>query len=313
MRVLSRRLLLTAAVPTLVAGAVLVSGVAPAHTAGPSAAAVHLGGHDIELSASSSYPQIHWDVDGGGSSYKSMLQNLAALQLSYTHGRKINVPVGSSSRTVIVTDNTAVNSFADIVATSGGQTVHLLVRLSDLYVTGWYYESNGEHYWPLASQNAPRRTDADIHVNWEGAENYNRLATLGNIALADVQIGHHGLYQAIHDLRNPEGAGTQAVARALLRMIFAVSEGSRFNWISGGVYNALNNGQDFRMTQTGVELVRNWAGISHVLVDHVAHGNASTSSVSTQSFGHISTAAAAAKLLLTALNDGQDPNPRDEL
>ncbi|MDH6214716.1 ribosome-inactivating family protein [Streptomyces pseudovenezuelae] len=220
--------------------------------------------------------------------------------------------MGSSSRQVIIVDNTAVNSFADIVVTSGGNTVHLLIRLSDLYVTGWYYEAEKEHYWPLASENAPTRPGAEPHSEWMGAENYDRLSNLGNISLASLQIGHHSLCQAVHDLRNPESAGTQGVARALLRMIFAVSEGSRYSWISGGLYNALNNGQDFTVTNTGTELVRNWSNISNVLVDHVNHPN-STASTSTTSFGTINTAAAAAKLLLTALNQGSDPNPHDEL
>ncbi|MEV0742131.1 ribosome-inactivating family protein [Streptomyces sp. NPDC050549] len=316
---LRQRFLMTAAVPALVAGAVLVSGVSGAsasHTASPSAQAVHLGSGELGLVADDQkMQQIHWNVDGGAAAYKAMLQDLANLQVSLAKAHSVKVQAtASSSRTVTFTNNTAIHTFADLVVTSQGQRVHLLVRLSDLYVTGFYFDaSDGRHYVPITTANAAIISGADVNDHWRGTENYNKLSSLGSISLADLQIGHHSLFQAITDLRHVDTASTQAVARALLRMIFAVSEGSRFPWLSGGIYNALLNSQDFRVSNTGVELVHDWAGLSHVLADRLKNGNKSTASVRTTSFGLVDSVAKAVKLLLTALSDGVNPNPHEEL
>ncbi|MEV8548040.1 ribosome-inactivating family protein [Streptomyces sp. NPDC051572] len=307
-----RRIGASAVLPTLLAGAVALSGVsasAPAATAhGSGVRTTQL--NKIDLAASSSN-ELHWDISSGKSGYGSIITQLRNLNIAETGATRQAITSNGSTVYVDILNNQATGKYTTVEVANGSRSVHLVIRLSDLYVVGYYYfNGNTRMYTPL-TENAPTYNDAVADGTWIGAENYNTLANRGNIALRDLTVNTANMEQAVYDLTNPN-ATTANQARALLRMIVTISEGARFRALATDLANRFGDGGTLTLTQTYEELIRNWAGLSHVLVSHVNAPN-STASVTLSTWGTYNTAQEAAKLLMSALNDGSNPNPHDEL
>jgi len=258
---------------------------------------------------------IVWNIDDGKAAYVKMINHVRAGVEGDTGATRSQVPMGNGRELSVDTlNNTRTDSFLTVTVQSGSLQVHLYVRESDLYVVGYYYmNGNTREYVPL-TEDAPiqQGNNVNVHNQYIGAESYIKLARMAGVSLASLTIGSPGLAQGVIDLRNPDGSA-QAWARGMLRMIMAVSEGSRFRPLAGEIATNLGNFTDLTLGNRFVELVRNWSNISEVYEDHLHNGNSSTASTSTSHWGTIDDIRRAAQLLLISLNTGANPNPHDEL
>ena len=271
----------------------------------------------VSESAVTGFPQLTWDVDAGAQAYANMIGALRNAALSRTRARRTQISVDRRNVAVDITDNTATNSFVDVVVRSGDTAVHLLIRLSDFYMVGFYFVERGTtYYYPIASiNNAPSMPGAEVLSYWAGAENYNYLSNQAGIGMTSMQVSHANIRQAIFDMRDTTGSQTPTniMARGILRMIIAVAEGSRFRPLAADIGNALSHNSAVTLGNRYVELVRDWQDLSHTYIDHANNPNTSTASTSTANWGLINSAQAAARLLMVCLNSGSNPNPHDEL
>lgn len=340
-RILStRKMQITAA--AALAGALFVGVAAPGeHLAGAthqgrSIAIIDSGTHDMELTASSTRPifyQTHWDLDRGQEGYVEFIRNLR-LQLTLATGAtRREYDMGKGKQVAVDTlKNTATDRFSDVEVTTGGHSIHLIVRLSDLYVVGFHtrvdrpgdFQGFQHVYIPLAAD-APQvpnglvtgnaGTSYTTNTDWQGRENYNDIARLGNTRLTDTTVGHTTLVQAVMDMRNPHRRNQQVWMRGLLRMIMGLSEAARLRPVGTSIAVAFDHG-GHRITPTDVALIRNWQGLSNV---YHHYGDTGASSSNTQSsvdivgYGRIDTLREVLKLIQIALGFGEDPNPKDEL
>ncbi|WP_062642623.1 ribosome-inactivating family protein [Streptomyces maremycinicus] len=335
--IIFRRLAASAALPTLLAGAILVANANPAHThttqagsASSATASTHLAQHSIEVAASTkdTWHSLTWDVDSGVPAYQTLISELRDRGIQ-AGGSSENV-ASSSSRTVRVDtlSNTASNQYVALRVVAGSTHVTLAIRLSDLYVVGFWYSSAANarvfHYYPIApSGTAPAFPASGVVETWSsvttestmlGMENYNDLARRGNVALNAVGISASSLEQSVRDLATggANRAMTQSTARALLRLIIAVSEGTRFRPLANQVASAINNGGTFTTGDRYVVLIRDWDGISTVYRDHLDNPH-STTGHTVQGWGSVNSVATAAALLLAAMGAGSMTFPKTEL
>ncbi|WP_405948991.1 ribosome-inactivating family protein [Streptomyces prunicolor] len=306
-----RRVSLSAVLPCVLAGAVAVSGMSsPAATA----TAPHSVKIDAQEVAQTNFPQVHWDIDDGADGYRTMLSGLEALARSTANARLTGPVVNTRGNRVTVTvlDNTRTNTFADVVISSpgfGSPTVHAVVRLSDLYVVRVYtVGASGNRVLNLI-RNVPNESSTDDNF-FVGREGYDALSRVANQSLTGVTIGPGPLSQALYDLANA-GSTRLNQARGLLSIIFGISEAARFRTLADRVAPSFDSGDSVSYSSQQIALIRNWANVSHVYVGHV-NGTDDGASTSVAGAG-ISDARQAAALLAIALNDGSNPNPKDEL
>ncbi|MFD4872404.1 ribosome-inactivating family protein [Streptomyces sp. NPDC058420] len=118
------------------------------------------------------------------------------------------------------------------------------------------------------------------------------------------------LSQALFDLANANSSRLSQ-ARGLLTVIFGISEAARFRTLADRVAPSFDSGDPVTYSSQRISLFRNWANVSHVYAGHV---NCTDEGASTSVAGaSISDARQAAALLAIALNDGANPNLKDEL
>ncbi|MCX5235348.1 ribosome-inactivating family protein [Streptomyces prunicolor] len=306
-----RRVSLSAVLPCVLAGAVAVSGMSsPAATA----TAPHSVKIDAQEVAQTSFPQVHWNIDDGAEGYRSMLSALEALARSTANARLTGPVVNTRGNRVTVTvlDNTRTNNLADVVISSPGHfapTVHAVVRLSDLYVVRVYTLGTSHNRVLNLIRNVPNESSTDDNF-FVGREGYDALSRVANQSLTSVTIGPGPLSQALFDLAGT-GSSRLNQARGLLSIIFGISEAARFRTLADRVAPSFDSGDSVNYSSQQIALIRNWANVSHVYVGHV---NGTDDGASTSVAGaEISDARQAAALLAIALNDGSNPNPRDEL
>ncbi len=308
-----RRVSLSAVLPCVLAGAVVVSGTSSPGAAG-AATAPHSVKIDTQEVAQTNFPQVHWNIDDGTEGYRSMLSSLEALARSTAHARLTGPVVNTRGNRVTVTvlDNTRTNNFADVVISSPGHsapTVHAVVRLSDLYVVRVYTVGTSHNRVLNLIRNVPNESSTDDNF-FVGREGYDALSRVANQSLTSVTVGPGPLSQALFDLANT-GSSRLNQARGLLSIIFGISEASRFRTLADRVAPSFDSGSSVTYSSQQIALIRNWANVSHVYVGHV---NGTDEGASTSVAGaEISDARQAAALLAIALNDGTNPNPRDEL
>ncbi|MFG2377253.1 ribosome-inactivating family protein [Streptomyces sp. NPDC048504] len=305
-----RRVSLSAVLPCVLAGAVAVSGMSsPAATA----TAPHSVKIDAQEVAQTNFPQVHWNIDDGAAGYRTMLSGLDALARSTANARLTGPVVNTRGNRVTVTvlDNTRTNHFADVVISSPGHfapTVHAVVRLSDLYVVRVYAVGTSHNRVLNLIRNVPNESSTDDNF-FVGREGYDALSRVANQALTSVTIGPGALSQALFDLAST-GSSRLNQARGLLSIIFGISEAGRFRTLADRVAPSFDSGDSVSYSSQQISLIRNWANVSHVYVGHV-NGTDAGASTSVAGAG-ISDARQAAALLAIALNDGTNPNPRDE-
>lgn len=306
-----RRVSLSAVLPCVLAGAVAVSGMSsPAATA----TAPHSVKIDAQEVAQTNFPQVHWNIDDGAAGYRTMLSGLDALARSTANARLTGPVVNTRGNRVTVTvlDNTRTNHFADVVISSPGHfapTVHAVVRLSDLYVVRVYAVGTSHNRVLNLIRNVPNESSTDDNF-FVGREGYDALSRVANQSLTGVTIGPGPLSQALFDLAST-GSSRLNQARGLLSIIFGISEAARFRTLADRVAPSFDSGDSVSYSSQQISLIRNWANVSHVYVGHV-NGTDAGASTSVAGAG-ISDARQAAALLAIALNDGTNPNPRDEL
>ncbi|MCH5672496.1 ribosome-inactivating family protein [Streptomyces gilvus] len=308
-----RRIGLTAAAASALLG-VAVSGLGngiTATSAGTTAAPVKI---NAETVANVNFPQIHWNIDGGADAYRQMLADLDQLARSTANARQSASLVNTRGNRVTVTvlDNTKTNKFADIVISAPGHfapTVHAVVRLSDLYVVRVYSVRSPSNRVLNLISGVPNQSSSDDNF-FVGREGYDALARVADQALTDVTVGPGPLANALFQLDNPNSTRLNQ-ARGLLSLIFSISEGSRFRTLADRVASSLDSGNSVNYSSQQISLIRDWAGVSHVFVGQTNHtDDGASTSVAGAS---ISDARQAASLLAIALNDGANPNPKDEL
>lgn len=311
-----RRVSLSAALPCVLAGAVLVSGTSGMSSLGAvgAAPAPHSVKIDAQEVAQTNFPQVHWNIDDGADGYRAMLSALDALARSTANARLTGPVVNTRGNRVTVTvlDNRRTNNFADIVISSPGHSappVHAVVRLSDLYVVRVYAVASSHNRVLNLIRNVPNESSTDDNF-FVGREGYDALSRVANQSLTNVTIGPGPLSQALFDLSNANSSRLNQ-ARGLLTIIFGISEAARFRTLADRVAPSLDSGSSVTYSSQQIALIRNWANVSHVYVGHV---NGTDEGASTSVAGaEISDARQAAALLAIALNDGTNPNPKDEL
>ncbi|MFJ9909546.1 ribosome-inactivating family protein [Streptomyces sp. NPDC101152] len=259
------------------------------------------------------FPQIHWHVDAGRPAYEGMLKELRDLAVSNANARRTGTIIDTNGvpRNVTILDNTRTNNFADIVITSSTVTVHAVVRLSDLYVVRVYTLGTAHNRVLNLIGGLPNAASTDDNY-FVGSEGYDALAASnrGNIALTSVTLGPATFANAVYELANPRTTRPNQ-ARNILRLIFGISEAARFNPIANRIAGSFDTGNSATLSAHQVALIRSWAKVSHVLVGRT---NGTDPGASTSVAGSsIGNARQAAALLATALNDGRNPNPKDEL
>ncbi|MET9084874.1 ribosome-inactivating family protein [Streptomyces sp. NPDC004237] len=258
------------------------------------------------------FPQVHWNLEGGSSAYLRMLDDLRSLARSAANARMVpNVTTSRGQQVnVFITDNTKTSSFADVVITSGQtRALHVIIRLSDFYVVRFYSVESPSNFVLNLAPEIPNHATSDD--NWFfGKEGYDALTRVANQALTDVNINEFGFEQSLINL-TIRGTDRTAQARSMLRLIIGISEAARFRPIAGRVASGMDTGADVHISQQQVGLMRNWSGISHVFV---GRNNKTDRGASTSVAGvTIADIRVAADLLAVALNDGKNPNPKDEL
>jgi ribosome inactivating protein len=334
---LIRRLGTSLAVPAIVVGAVAAHALPATHSAqssgGATAVTSHLDPAHTELAASSdTWHQLVWDLDAGDQGYQTLISQVRSA-VTTAGGHRENVPTPSGRNAAVdVTSPGANRQFLDLQVQGGGQAIHLVIRLSDLYVIGYFYYApdQGNVYVPLAPAgdgpgNSPDLPQTILHPGVNGYttydymrnhENYNDLAGMAGTSLADLQISPASLQQslfAMRDYANVQGQRQGVLARGLLQFIVTVSEGIRSRQLAVSMTGMLQSHSTMTLGEPNVELMRDWSDISNVLT------GASTSSsppppVTTRYWGTIDTPARAAAFLLVALFNKQlGSPPNDEL
>jgi hypothetical protein len=328
---LIRRLGASLAVPAIVVGAVAAHGLPATHSAQNSAGATavtsHLDPDHTELAASSdSWHQLVWDIDAGDQGYQTLISQVRSL-ITANGGHRENVPTPSGRNAAVdVTSPGANRQFLDLQVQGGGQAIHLVIRLSDLYVVGYFYYApdQGNVYVPLAAD-SPDLPQTILHPGVNGVvrygdmighENYNDLAGMAGTNLADLQISPASLQQslfAMRDRANVQGRRQGVIARGLLQFIVTVSEGIRSRRLATSMTSMLQTHNTMALSEPNVELMRKWSDISNVLTG-ASSSSAPPPPVTTRYWGTIDTPAAAAALLLVALfNKALGSPPNDEL
>jgi len=187
-----RRVGLSAVLPCVLAGAVVVSGMSSPGAAG-AATAPHRVKIDAQEVAQTNFPQVHWNIDDGADGYRTMLSGLDALARSTANARLTGPVVNTRGNRVTVTvlDNTRTNTFADVVISSPGHfapTVHAVVRLSDLYVVRVYAVGTSHNRVLNLIRNVPNESGTDDNF-FVGREGYDALSRVANQSLTGVTIG----------------------------------------------------------------------------------------------------------------------------
>ncbi|MFJ8026817.1 ribosome-inactivating family protein [Streptomyces sp. NPDC096311] len=309
-----RRFGLTAAATAALAG-VTVSGLMSGTAA---VSASKAAGQSTAINAETvadkqvNFPQIHWNPFAGSAAYREMLNELRNLAESTANARHTGIIVNSKGNrvSVVITDNTRTNSFADVViSSSGAPTVHAIVRLSDFYVVRFYTVGSPNNFVLNLASGIPNAAGSDD--NWfVGKEGYDALARVAGQSLTQVTLGENSLGSSLYELGN-RGTNRTKQAQAMLRYIIGIAEAARFRPIADRIAGSMDQGSTTFITDQQVALMRSWARVSHVLV---GRNNGTDPQASTSVAGaEIDDIRVAASLLATALNDGANPNPKDEL
>ncbi|MFF4256542.1 ribosome-inactivating family protein [Streptomyces sp. NPDC001663] len=327
---LLRRLGASLAIPAIVVGAVATHGLPALHSAQSSAGATavtsHLDPAHTELAANSDqWHQLVWDLDAGDQGYQTLISQVRNV-IGAAGGQRQNVPTPSGRNAAVdVTSPEANRQFLDLDVQGGGQAIHLVIRLSDLYVIGYFYYApdQGNIYVPLAND-FPDLPQAILHPGVNGYstysymlghENYNDLAGMAGTSMAGLQISPAGLQQSLYAMRdwnNVQGRNQGVLARGLLQFIVAVSEGIRSRQLAVSMTGMFRDHSTMTLGEPNLELMRDWSDISNVLTG--ASSSSSPPVVTTTYWGTIDTAAKAAAFLLVALfNKANGSPPNDEL
>jgi len=303
------RLGTTLVVPALVVGAFTAVGHTVGHSTAGASSAVRLDHDSTELAASGDvWYQAHWDTDAGSQGYMHLVNTLRNI-IDVHGGHRTNVRDGSRNYAVDTTPANANRAFVDVEMTTSGATVHLMLRLSDMYVIGYHYNQSGRSnvYMPLlrgADAPDPNETTLGSPHNsvgtwgyFQGNESYAALAGMAGpgVTAQNLAISEHNLQQAVWDLRgDPQDTRLNTRrAQALMRVIGAVSEGTRFRPLATDLSRAMDRGGQITLGNY-LDLIHNWQNLSETYA-----GTGRT--VRTSSHGTISTVQQAAALLMVAL------------
>ncbi|MGY1495063.1 ribosome-inactivating family protein [Streptomyces sp. QTS52] len=308
---LLQRLGTSLAVPALVVGAFALADPSHAHsTSSKASSTLTLSTKHTELSASTWY-LAHWDVDASGEGYAHTINHLRSI-IDAHGGHRETVQRGGRNLAVDVTPGAnADHAYIDLTVTTAGATVHLIIRVSDMYVVGWHFYSPqyGNAYIPLTADHpedipaavlSPTQNGFGQWGDMVGHENYSDLARLAGTRLEDLSLSHQNLRQAIFDLRqnpqNPSANVLRTKSVGILRLIMAISEGTRFRPIAADLGRQLTTGGQTHLSRY-VELIRNWANLSRIFTNPGGVFN----HVHTAGWGDIRDRSAAAAVLMVAL------------
>lgn len=197
------------------------------------------------------------------------------------------------SSPVYVTDEDGRNQYAtfDLYTIGGPEFIRIYLRRLDGYFLGWRTgrEVNGtrvwDRYYTLSAEAAPT-VDAQGNLNpgrlpgstsattirrFEGVENYTDLARYG-ATREGLRIGVLGLDQAILYLHAAADNNILFVAPAVLRMIVAFAEGSRFKNQAVAMHRAWGRGEEYELTPQHMAQHNEWATGSAVVLGAVLAG-----------------------------------------
>ena len=193
------------------------------------------------------FPQVRWNIKRGSGAYLTMLDQLRNLAETSADGRM----------NAVATDDTEIESFADIVISSGDQlpAVHALVRLSDFGVVRFFSRDTPHDFVLNLTSDVPHKEDATDDNWFLGKEGYDALARVANLSLTEVDLSESSLENSLRDL-GVRGSDRTAQARGVLRYIMAITEASRFRPIADRIANGMDNGSDVFVTAQQVDLMR---------------------------------------------------------
>lgn len=316
LRISFRRLGALIAAPAALAGAVALFAPGPAASAATSG--LTRTEHVTMPADGPNGKQIYWDLAQLGSGYLAMLSELDVTAEQTAGARLVNAP--GVSHPVFILDNTQTNRFADIVVTdshdnSPGYALHVVVRLSDMYVVRFYHVNSASNVVYNLAPNLPGSASTDNN-HFIGSEGYDALSRIAGTRLQDVPISYNSLTGDRYSLM--QTAFTQSYQQAagqMLRWIFAVAEGVRFPQIATRIADALNAYASTGLTDNQIALIRSWSRISEVFAGRVNGTDPSASTTIQTTSGPVTfnSIASSGRVLHTCLNTGSNPNPHDEL
>jgi hypothetical protein len=294
--------------PAMVAGAVAVA--SPAHTtAAPAPATIAAPSGGFDLVAHKDF-QFQWFLDDGVDGYRSVLAKLRNVLAdpSRGHGSTTDVVDWDGRRRAIINTDTSQNdAYADVLIrdrSDPDRTLHMRVRLSNLYVTQFYYTEGRRTYYISLDNNAPTSSNwirvADLESGYDG------LSRQASAPLVGFGVSTYNLAASRRVLMGTRNV--PQMARAALRFIIAIAEASRIRPLSERITNNFQSSEEgYQLVGEDVNAMRSWGRLSDIF-----HGTKAT----VTAYGRIiDNARKAAILLLIALGTAHAPGttPKTEL
>ncbi|MEU6381799.1 pectinesterase family protein [Streptomyces sp. NPDC046909] len=216
-------------------------------------------------------------------------------------------------RPLHVTDEDGTNEFIniDLYNEDGPEFIRIYMRRSDAYVMGWRPGTdNGgsditwRQFFPLDPDvdlpGAIRTGDnANVNTRFQNLANYSDLQRQG--ANRDgMQITPGSLNNAVLTMYAAADNSVLLVAPAILQIIVALAEGSRFRNQAAATATAFGNGTPYTLTAEHIEQHNNWGTMSSVLLGAILVGQAVLSPEIEIGEAVYVTAAALASILMLA-------------
>jgi len=215
---------------------------------------------------------------------------------------------------VDVTDPNGTNTFIliDLHAEDRPEFIRLFMRRSDNYILGWRQGTEDGagathlgNFFPLETGvQLPGATDQNTNTRFDTLAGYNALAAQG--ATRDgMQITPASINNAVLNLQDGNSVPTRTAASAILQILVAVAEGSRFRNQAMDTASAFGRGQAFTLTPQYREQQNDWSNMSEAFLIAALAGVAILAApieVGAVTFG---TVAALAAVLMTAHHSGQ--------
>jgi len=260
-----RRISTSAVLPAALVGAVAVAGLGGSLTTG--AQHESLGGHIQLANATTPTDGMTFDMTNASPDQYGAIIN-------FLRGRGGGTALYQSIRLTRTSDD-----YFPLSLQVGQNQVTLIFNARNMYVTGWFNETT-RHYVRLGAGPAtmPGQSGTTDNRNWL---NYNDMERAAQTDRGSQGITLRTIQSAVTDLTSGNWRDN---ARALLVLTQAFAEGSRYDFISyrigqamrnNGIFYAgsssLVNGGSGAISLTSLDLENNWGGLSQAVENATQH------------------------------------------
>ncbi|MFG3289233.1 pectinesterase family protein [Streptomyces sp. NPDC048179] len=220
-----------------------------------------------------------------------------------------------------VTDQDGTTQYiaVDLQAEDSYQMIRVFMRRSDAYVMGWRVgqvdaDDSNTVYWgnffvldsvaaPNGAAPLPGATAQNTNTRFQNLANYSDLQQQGATRVG-MQITPSSLSNAVFTLGNGANIAVGTAAQAILQIIVALAEASRFRNQAAATATAFGNGVPYTVTAEHIAQHNNWAGYSSILLGAVIAGTLVFSPEVEIAGAVYATAAAMAAVLMLAHHSG---------